>query len=109
MARTPSAVAGGRSGGAAPVSHPCGQWPPGRPQKTSDVDPSYPGTSDMNELQTLEEQLRGQLGSVVLGMEDALRTLTIALLARGHVLVQGPPGLGKTLLSKSMARVLGGT
>jgi MoxR-like ATPase len=32
----------------------------------------------------------------------------IALVARGHVLIEGPPGLGKTLLAKSLARQLGG-
>jgi MoxR-like ATPase len=37
-----------------------------------------------------------------------VHALVIALLARGHVLVQGVPGLGKTLLAKTLARVLGG-
>ena len=37
-----------------------------------------------------------------------MRALTIALIARGHVLVQGVPGLGKTLLAKTLARALGG-
>ena len=37
-----------------------------------------------------------------------MHALVIALVARGHVLVQGVPGLGKTLLAKTLARVLGG-
>jgi len=37
-----------------------------------------------------------------------VRALTVALIARGHVLVQGVPGLGKTLLAKALARALGG-
>jgi MoxR-like ATPase len=37
-----------------------------------------------------------------------VHALVIALLSRGHVLVQGVPGLGKTLLAKTLARVLGG-
>ncbi len=61
------------------------------------------------ELQTLDGYLRAQLGTVVLGLDDAIGGLLVALLARGHVLVQGPPGLGKTLMSKGLARVLGGT
>jgi MoxR-like ATPase len=45
---------------------------------------------------------------VVIGIESTVDALLIALLARGHVLVQGVPGLGKTLLAKSLARALGG-
>ena len=37
-----------------------------------------------------------------------MHALVIALVARGHVLVQGVPGLGKTLLAKTLARALGG-
>ncbi|HKT72817.1 MAG TPA: MoxR family ATPase [Steroidobacteraceae bacterium] len=59
-------------------------------------------------LQDLESLLRTELERVVLGAENATRALTIALVARGHVLVQGVPGLGKTLLAKTLARTLGG-
>jgi MoxR-like ATPase len=59
-------------------------------------------------LQQLETHLQRELGRIVLGAEQSVRALTIALVARGHVLVQGAPGLGKTLLAKSLARQLGG-
>ncbi len=57
---------------------------------------------------SFEQSLQRELARVVIGAEDVVRALAIALIARGHVLVQGPPGLGKTLLSKTLARVLGG-
>jgi MoxR-like ATPase len=58
--------------------------------------------------QHLDDHLQTELGKVVLGLSAPIRLLTIALLARGHVLIEGAPGLGKTLLSKSLARALGG-
>ena len=59
-------------------------------------------------IQSLESSLATELGRVVVGAESAIRALVIALVARGHVLVQGVPGLGKTLLAKTLAQALGG-
>jgi MoxR-like ATPase len=59
-------------------------------------------------IQQLEEVLTQELGRVVIGAQASVHALVIALLSRGHVLVQGVPGLGKTLLAKTLARVLGG-
>jgi MoxR-like ATPase len=61
-----------------------------------------------NALQELEHDLQQRIGEVVLGVSPTIRALCIAVVARGHVLVQGVPGLGKTLLSKSLAGALGG-
>jgi MoxR-like ATPase len=56
----------------------------------------------------LHARLARELARVFVGAEGAIRALTVALIARGHVLVQGVPGLGKTLLAKSLAQALGG-
>jgi MoxR-like ATPase len=62
----------------------------------------------MTSIQELESRLTTELGRVIVGAHGAIRALVIALVARGHVLVQGVPGLGKTLLAKTLAQALGG-
>jgi MoxR-like ATPase len=59
--------------------------------------------------QQLEQHLQQQLGTILYGMEEAIHGLAIALVAQGHVLVEGAPGLGKTLLAKALAAVRGGS
>jgi MoxR-like ATPase len=46
---------------------------------------------------------------VVFGASDVVRAITVALVMRGHILLEGVPGIGKTRLSKRVAAALGGT
>ena len=55
-----------------------------------------------SDLATLESQLN----SVIIGQESLVRECVIAVFARGHVLIEGLPGLGKTNLAKAIAALL---
>lgn len=54
----------------------------------------------------LLHELRNKLGSVIVGQEDLLDRLVIAVLAGGHVLLEGPPGLAKTTVVHALATCL---
>ena len=58
-------------------------------------------------IRPLRDRVLQEIGRVVVGMEDVTNQLLIALLAGGHVLLEGVPGVAKTTLSKTFARVLG--
>src|SRR5271170_2884219 len=59
-------------------------------------------------LRTLRDDTISQVSRVVVGMEAVTHQFLIALLAQGHVLLEGVPGVAKTTLSKTFARVIGG-
>ena len=53
------------------------------------------------------EYIRTELRKVVVGQDEVIEQALVALLAEGHALVEGVPGTGKTLLVKTLARIVG--
>ncbi|MCI0640433.1 MAG: MoxR family ATPase [Gemmataceae bacterium] len=69
------------------------------------------GSSDLKDWAQRVKELRDstitEVGRVVVGMERVTQRFLIALLAGGHVLLEGVPGVAKTTLSKTLAQILG--
>jgi MoxR-like ATPase len=61
---------------------------------------------DLTAVQALADRVRQGIGRVLVGQDDAVRLLLAALLCEGHVLLEGVPGTGKTLLVKALAASL---
>ena len=53
------------------------------------------------------ERMRARIGEVIVGQEELVFGLLVALFGGGHVLVEGVPGLGKTLVARSLAQASG--
>jgi MoxR-like ATPase len=62
---------------------------------------------DSNLFQQTFERIKQQMARVVVGQQELVDGLLVSVLAKGHVLVEGAPGLGKTLVARTLAVVSG--
>ncbi|HEX6622166.1 MAG TPA: MoxR family ATPase [Pyrinomonadaceae bacterium] len=53
------------------------------------------------------EFIRGELAKVIVGQDEVIEQVLVALLAEGHALIEGVPGTAKTLMVKTLARIVG--
>ncbi|MEO1513889.1 MAG: MoxR family ATPase [Bacteroidota bacterium] len=59
---------------------------------------------DLSRIEQAVDRIKGELHKVIIGQDDMIDQLLIALFAGGHVLLEGVPGIAKTLTAKSIAR-----
>ena len=63
------------------------------------------GEEIVEKVKQARERMVNELGKVIVGQSDVLEQIAIAMFSRGHVLLMGVPGLGKTLLVKTIAEI----
>lgn len=59
----------------------------------------------LSELQAKTEQLYAEVAKVIVGQETTLKLILTAILADGHILLEGVPGVAKTLIAKTFAKI----
>jgi len=60
----------------------------------------------VHKLRAARERLMEEVGKVIVGQKDVIDLMLLGLLCRGHVLMQGVPGLGKTLMARTLSATL---
>ncbi|KMQ70719.1 AAA family ATPase [Chryseobacterium koreense] len=75
-------------------------------QPKGNHDAEFSARLDMKELQQSLEQVKSEIGKVIVGQESMIEHLLAALLANGHVLIEGVPGVAKTITAKLIAKTI---
>lgn len=61
---------------------------------------------DLSELQETVANIKAEIAKIIIGQEELVELLIVALLANGHVLIEGVPGIAKTITAKLFAKTL---
>src|SRR6476659_78730 len=69
-------------------------------------EPIFEVRTDLSELNDAVNAVRQQIKKIIVGQDDMVRLIITALLADGHVLIEGVPGVAKTLTAKLVAKCL---
>ncbi|MCW2690982.1 MAG: ATPase associated with various cellular, 3 [Mycobacterium sp.] len=99
---------GGPPQGTGGFSGPGGGPGPGYPPGAHSAPPSPNGGGLAAEVHTLERAIY-EVKRIIVGQDQLIERILVGLLAKGHVLLEGVPGVAKTLAVETFARVVGGT
>ncbi|MBA5628270.1 AAA family ATPase [Moheibacter lacus] len=83
---------------------PQGNQPETTPQHSSGLD--FQNRIDLSKIQKGVAEIRNQLGKVIVGQEEFIELLMVSIFANGHALIEGVPGVAKTITTKLIARTM---
>ncbi len=69
--------------------------------------PAAAAAMNLADVRSLADNIRAQVGKAIVGQEETIDHLLIALMSQGHVLLEGPPGTAKTFLAQCFTAALG--
>src|SRR6476660_2125083 len=76
------------------------------PPIESNGQPGHDDAAAVRRLADAREKIKHEVGRVIVGKGEIIDLMLVSLLCRGHVLLHGVPGLGKTLMGKTLADTL---
>lgn len=74
--------------------------------ETGNEEINFENRIPLEELKTAVENLKSQLSKIIIGQEEFIELLIVGLLADGHILIEGVPGIAKTITAQLFARTL---
>ena len=75
-------------------------------EQYQDKAPELQSRLDMTDLRNNLERVKAEMGKVIIGQENMIEHLLVALLSNGHVLIEGVPGVAKTITAKLLAKTI---
>ncbi|MCD9854097.1 MoxR family ATPase [Epilithonimonas sp. JDS] len=75
-------------------------------EQYQDKAPEFQSRLDMTDLRNNLERVKAEIGKVIIGQENMIEHLLVALLSNGHVLIEGVPGVAKTITAKLLAKTI---
>lgn len=75
-------------------------------QQPQDDTMQFNSRVDLTQLQEAVSQIKAELGKVIIGQQDMIELLIISILANGHSLIEGVPGVAKTVTAKLLAKTM---
>ena len=77
-----------------------------QPKDTANDPLAFSNRIDLSKLQASVSQIKEELGKIIIGQEDMIELLIISILADGHSLIEGVPGVAKTITAKLLAKTM---